>query len=54
MARPRSNRKRLHVMVTENQHQKLRALAEESGYSFSELMRRAIDLYLSKVTTRDD
>jgi len=49
MAKPKSNRRRLHVMLTESQHKKMQKLANKTGYSYSELMRRAVDLYLSKV-----
>lgn len=48
MPKPKTNRRRLHVMLTESQYQRMQSLAKKSGYSFSELMRRAVDLYLTK------
>lgn len=48
------SKKRLHLMVTERQQKKLRELADKTGYSISELLRRAIDLYLSKTEKKDD
>ena len=43
-----SRNKRIHVVLVPRQYEKMQALAEETGYSISELMRRAVDLYLSK------
>lgn len=40
--------KRKHFFLTEKQIQKLETLAEETGLSVAELIRRAIDDYLSK------
>jgi len=48
MPRPKSDNVRTHVMMTQSQHSRMQALSEKSGYSISELMRRAVDLYLAK------
>lgn len=52
MPRPKSDNVRTHVMMTNSQHTRMQELSEKTGYSISELMRRAIDLYLAK-TKRD-
>lgn len=41
-------KKRIHLMLTERQHQKMTEMAERTGYSMSELLRRAVDLFLSR------
>lgn len=43
----RANNKRVHVMLTERQYEKMQKLSEDTGYSISELMRRAVDSYLA-------
>jgi len=48
MPRPKSDNVRAHVMMTQSQHARMQTLSAKSGYSISELMRRAIDLYLTK------
>lgn len=48
MPRPKSDNVRTHVMMTHRQHTLMQELSAKTGYSISELMRRAIDLYLSK------
>ena len=48
MPRPKSDNVRTHVMMTNRQHTAMQELSKKSGYSISELMRRAVDLYLSK------
>lgn len=50
----RANNKRVHVMVTPRQYTKFQELSEKTGYSISELMRRAFDLYLSKMEKKDE
>jgi hypothetical protein len=35
-------------MLTESQHVRMQKMAAKTGYSYSELMRRAVDLFLSK------
>lgn len=44
----KANNIRVHVMLTERQYTKMQKLSEDTGYSISELMRRAVDLYLNK------
>lgn len=41
-------KKRIHLMLTERQHKRMVLLADKTGYSISELLRRAVDLFLSK------
>jgi hypothetical protein len=53
MPRPKSDNVRTHVMMTQSQHARMQALSAKTGYSISELMRRAVDLYLAKVTKDD-
>lgn len=45
----RANNKRVHVMVTPRQYERFQEMSEKTGYSISELMRRAFDLYLKTV-----
>lgn len=40
--------KRIHVILVPRQYTKMQKLSDRTGYSISELMRRAVDLYLSK------
>lgn len=47
-------KKRIHLMLTERQHKKMVDLAEKTGYSISELLRRAVDLFLSSTKKKDD
>lgn len=49
----RAERKRLHVMVTPRQHEKFQKLSDKTGYSVSELMRRAFDLYFNQVEKKN-
>ena len=49
-----ARKERVHVMMTERQKTKMTELSEKSGYSISELMRRAIDLYLSATAKKKD
>lgn len=49
----RAENKRIHVTVTERQYEKFQELSEKTGYSISELIRRALDLYLSKMEKKD-
>jgi hypothetical protein len=49
MPRPKSDNVRTHVVLTQRQHQRIQALSIKTGYSISEIMRRATDLYLGKV-----
>lgn len=48
-----SRNKRIHVMMTTRQYEKMVKLSEDTGYSVSELMRRAIDLYLNATKKKD-
>ena len=48
MPRPKSDNVRTHVMMTNSQHTRMQDLSKKTGYSISELMRRAVDLYLAK------
>lgn len=48
MPRPKSDNVRTHVMMTHSQHTRMQELSAKSGYSISELMRRAVDLYLAR------
>lgn len=41
-------KKRIHLMLTERQHKRIADMAEKTGYSMSELLRRAVDLFLAK------
>ena len=41
--------RRLPVTISEPQYHKLKALAEKTGLSMSEHIRRAVDQYLEKV-----
>lgn len=41
-------------MLTERQYKKVQDLSENTGYSISELMRRAVDLYLASVGKKDE
>jgi hypothetical protein len=41
-------------MVTPRQYEKFQKLSEKTGYSISELMRRAFDLYLNSVKGKTD
>ena len=41
------NKKRIHLMLTEAQHKKLVEISGRTGYSMSELLRRAVDAYLN-------
>ena len=47
-------KKRIHLLLTERQYKKMSALAENTGYSISELMRRAVDLFLNSTKKDDD
>lgn len=47
-------KKRIHLMVTERQHKKLSAMANKTGYSISELLRRAIDSFLFATKKQED
>jgi hypothetical protein len=41
-------------MVTPRQYEKFQKLSDKTGYSISELMRRAFDLFFSKTDKPDD
>jgi metal-responsive CopG/Arc/MetJ family transcriptional regulator len=43
----KAENKRVHVMLTERQYEKVQKLSDTTGYSISELMRRAVDSYLA-------
>ncbi len=43
---------RVHVVLVPRQYGKMVKLSDETGYSISELMRRAVDLYIT-TTTKD-
>lgn len=47
MARQQMNGQRVHVMLTIPQVKKVQRLARRTGLSVSELMRRAVDAFLS-------
>ena len=49
MGRKKSSNVRVHVMLTESQYARIQQYSEDSGYSISEIMRRATDLYLMKL-----
>jgi hypothetical protein len=51
MARPNLDGVRLHVIITKVQDRALRQLSKETGMTVAELMRRALDTYLTQVTT---
>ena len=50
----RAENKRVHVMLTERQYAKMQELSEKTGYSISELMRRAVDTYLVATKRKKD
>jgi len=39
-------------MLTERQYEKVQKMSEDTGYSISELMRRAVDTYLAMATKK--
>ncbi len=43
----KARNKRIHIVLVPRQYEKMQKLSDETGYSVSELMRRAVDLYLS-------
>jgi hypothetical protein len=53
MPRPKSENIRTHVMLTQSQYARMQDKSAKSGYSISELMRRAVDLYLVKTKKVD-
>ena len=53
MSRPRTGRQRVHVMLTTFQIRAVRALSKKSGYPVSEIMRRAVDMYLKKALSNE-
>lgn len=46
MPKPPLNGHRAHVILTEPQHKRLNALAAKTGLTVSELLRRAVDLFI--------
>ena len=46
MPRKKLDNVRTHIMLTKKQHAELDELAEKEGYSMSELIRRAVDMFL--------
>jgi hypothetical protein len=48
MPRTKLDTVRVHIMLTRRQHKRMQKLSEVSGYSMSELIRRALDEFLSK------
>lgn len=49
MPRPTIDGERLHVILTRQQIKKLRAYSRKTGLPLSELVRRAVDVYLGGV-----
>ncbi len=49
----KTRNKRIHVILVPRQYTKMKKLSDRTGYSISELMRRAVDLYLVK-TDKDN
>lgn len=49
----RAENKRVHVMLTQRQYAKMQKLSNGTGYSISELMRRAVDVYLAGIKQSD-
>lgn len=49
----KTRNKRIHVILVPRQYTQMQKLADRTGYSISELMRRAVDLYLVK-TKKDN
>lgn len=43
----RAENKRVHVVLTRRQYQRMQDLSANTGYSISELMRRAVDVFLA-------
>lgn len=46
MPRKKLDNVRTHIMLTKKQHKELDELATREGYSISELIRRAVDMFL--------
>jgi len=49
----KARNKRIHVILVPRQYTKMQKLSEKTGYSISELMRRAVDLYLNTTEKKD-
>lgn len=47
MPREKRNNVRVHLVLPKKRHETLQQLSEKSGYSMSELLRRALDEYLN-------
>ena len=52
MPRRKLDNLRVHLILPRKRYELLQKLSEKSGYSISELMRRALDEYLSKGQSR--
>ena len=50
----KARNKRIHVILVPRQYEKMQKLSNRTGYSISELMRRAVDLYLNATEKKDD
>jgi len=48
MPRQKLDNVRVHLILPRKRYELMQKLSEKSGYSISELMRRALDKYLSK------
>lgn len=48
MPRQKLDNIRVHLVLPRKRYAKMQKLSEQSGYSISELMRRAVDAYLDK------
>lgn len=48
MPRKKLDTVRVHLLLASRQYKRVQALSEKSGYSISELLRRALDEFLAK------
>lgn len=50
----KAENKRVHVMLTQRQYAHMQKTSDQTGYSISELMRRAVDLYIAATKKSDE
>lgn len=53
MPRKKLDNVRVHLLIPTIRYNQMQKLSEKSGYSISELMRRALDEYLSKAKKKN-
>jgi len=49
----KAQNKRIHVVLVPRQYEKMQKMSNRTGYSVSELMRRAVDLFISTTEKKD-